>query len=96
MNPYSIIKKSLVTEQTRQLKEKENKYVFVVDKKATKNQIRHAIKQLFDIDVEKITTMIVHGKLRRLGKYAGYRPDWKKAIVKLKKGQEIKVIEETR
>ena len=96
MNPYNVIKKSLITEQTTELKEKENKYVFIVDKKATKNQIKPAIEELFDVDVEKIATMIVAGKLRRLGRYSGYRSDWKKAIVRLKKGQEIKAIEETR
>ncbi|MDI6641740.1 MAG: 50S ribosomal protein L23 [Elusimicrobiota bacterium] len=96
MNPYEIIKKSVTTERTNQLKEKENKYVFAVDKRATKHQIKYAVEELFDVDVEKINTFVVPGKLRRRGKFEGYKPDWKKAIVKIKPGQEIKLIEETR
>ena len=96
MNPYEIIKKSVVTERSTNLKEKENKYVFRVDKRATKHQIKAAIEELFNVDVEKINTFIVPGKLRRRGRFEGYQPDWKKAIVKLKPGQEIKLIEETR
>lgn len=94
MSAYDIIIKPIVTERTTILKEKENKYVFLVDKKATKPQIKMALKELFDVDAEKIHTMIVHGKIRRVGKYSGQRPDWKKAIIKLKTGQEIKPIEE--
>ena len=96
MNAYDIIKKPIVTERTTILREKENKYVFMVDKKATKPQIKAAIKELFDVDAKKVHTMIVHGKIRRVGRYSGFRPDWKKAIVRLSPGQEIKIAEETK
>jgi large subunit ribosomal protein L23 len=96
MNPYKVIKGPVITERTTLLKEKENKYVFIVDKRANKTRIKNAIEELFDVDVEKISTMIVPGKLRRLGRYSGYKPDWKKAIVKLESGQEIKIVEESR
>jgi large subunit ribosomal protein L23 len=96
MEINQIIKLPLITERSTQLKEKENKYVFMVAKNASKNQIKKAIEELFDVDVVKVNTAIVSGKLRRLGRYQGYRPDWKKAIVKLKPGQEIKIVEESK
>ncbi|MBU2567180.1 MAG: 50S ribosomal protein L23 [Elusimicrobia bacterium] len=95
MNPYQIIKKTVVTEKSTLLKNREKKYTFLVDKRATKNQISSAFKEIFGVDVDRITTMVMPGKLRRMGRYSGYRPDVKKAIIKLKEGQEIKTIEET-
>lgn len=96
MNPYKIIKQPVITERATFLREQDNKYVFIVEKKATKSQIKNALKELFNVEAEKINTMTVKGKLKRLGRYEGYRPDTKKAIVKLKQGQEIKLIEESR
>ncbi|MFA5778720.1 MAG: 50S ribosomal protein L23 [Elusimicrobiota bacterium] len=93
LNPFNIIKKPVITEKATKLKEKENKYQFIVAKDATKGQIKEAIKQLFDVDVEKIRTAILPGKLRRMGAHAGYRSDFKKAIVNIKKGQTIKIVE---
>lgn len=94
MDPRDIIKKPLITEKANMLKEKENKYTFMVSKRSTKGQIKEAVKQLFKVDVESIHTAVIPGKQRRMGMHAGYRPDWKKAIVKVKKGQEIKIVEE--
>ena len=94
MDPRDIIKKPLITEKATMLKDKENKYTFMVSKRSTKGQIKEAIEELFKVEVEKIHTAIIHGKQRRQGIHAGYRPDWKKAIVKIKKGQEIKIVEE--
>lgn len=94
MDIRRIIKKPLITERATILREKENKYLFKVDKTATKGQIKQAIENLFKVKVEKVHTSIVPGKLRRLGAHAGYKPDWKKATVKVKQGQEIKMVEE--
>lgn len=94
MDPKEIIKRPLITEKATALKEKENKYTFMVEKKSTKGQIKEAVEQLFKVDVEDIHTAVIPGKLRRMGMHAGYRSDWKKAIVKVKKGQEIKIVEE--
>jgi large subunit ribosomal protein L23 len=66
----------------------------MVDKAATKGQIKQAVQELFKVNVEDIHTANVLGKQKRMGAHAGYRPDWKKAIVKVKKGQEIKMVEE--
>ncbi|MBI5574189.1 MAG: 50S ribosomal protein L23 [Elusimicrobia bacterium] len=93
LNPFNIIKKPVITEKATKLKEKENKYQFIVTKDATKGQIKEAVEQLFDVDVEKIRTVVLPGKLRRMGAHAGYRPDYKKAIVNIKKGQTIKIVE---
>ncbi len=90
---YKIIKRPIITEKTTRLKE-ENKYVFEVDIKATKNDIKQAVEKLFNVDVEDVHTCIIKGKLRRYGRYEGYKSDWKKAIVKLKPGQTIKLLEE--
>jgi len=90
---YKIIKRPIITEKTTNLK-KQNKYVFEVDINATKSQIKQAVEKLFNVDVVEVRTMIMKGKLRRYGRYEGYKPDWKKAIVTLKSGQIIKQIEE--
>lgn len=94
MDIRKIIKRPLITEKATILKEKENKYQFMVDKDATKGQIKQAVQELFKVKVEGVHTAIVPGKLRRMGAHAGYRSDWKKAIVKVQKGQEIKMVEE--
>lgn len=96
MNAYDIIKRPIITEKSTRLKETENKYVFVVEKSANKIQIAQAVEDLFKVNVEKVTTMIFPGKIKRMGRYSGHRPDWKKAIVTLKKGQEITTIEESK
>ncbi len=94
MELREIIKKPLITEKAAMLKDKENKYVFAVHKEATKGQIKEAIQTLFKVEVAGVHTCIVPGKLKRMGAHAGYRSDWKKAIVKIKNGQEIKIVEE--
>ena len=61
---------------------------------ARRIEIRHAIEAIFPVKVESIRTLRVHGKPKRMGRYAGHRPDWKKAIVTLKKGQTIELFEQ--
>ncbi|NLA58634.1 MAG: 50S ribosomal protein L23 [Firmicutes bacterium] len=88
----SIIRRPIISERTMDLLA-ENKYTFEVDLKATKPQIREAIEQIFNVEVEKVNTMRVRGKKRRMGRNEGKRPDWKKAIVTLKEGQRIELFE---
>lgn len=95
MDSRQIIKEPLITEKATDMRAKDNKYVFVVDKKATKAQIKKAVEELFKVTVEDVHTAICRGKLRRMGAYAGYQSDWKKATVKIKKGQEINLVEGT-
>jgi large subunit ribosomal protein L23 len=92
---YKIIKKPLMTERATNLRAQANQYVFRVAPEASKGDIRRAVEELFKVKVTKIRTMHVRGKFRRLGNAAGaYRPGWKKAIISVKAGQEIKVMEE--
>lgn len=85
---HSTIIAPSITEKNTILRE-ENKYVFEVDRKSNKAQIKKAIESLFNVKVEAINTMIVKGKKKRMGRFTGYRPNWKKAIVKLAEGQTI-------
>ncbi len=91
---YEVIKKPFVTEKTTTEKDERNVVAFVVNKDANKIEIKEAVEKLFKVSVEGVHTSIMPGKLRRMGAHAGFRSDWKKAIVKLKKGQEIKMVEE--
>lgn len=77
-----IIKRPVITEHSADLM-MEKKYTFEVDPKANKTQIKAAIEAAFGVKVEKVNTINVKGKLRRMGQYEGYRPDRKKAIVQL-------------
>lgn len=87
-----IIIKPLVTEKTMNLLA-DNKYTFVVDKRSNKTEIKNAIESIFKVKVEKVSTLIVKGKPKRMGRYEGRTSDRKKAIVSLKPGQKIKLFE---
>jgi large subunit ribosomal protein L23 len=90
-----IIKRPLVTERATNLKALSNQYVFQVSSNASKGDIKRAVEELFKVTVSRVRTMRVHGKFRRMGNSPGaYRADWKKAIVSIKPGQEIKILEE--
>jgi large subunit ribosomal protein L23 len=86
---YGIIKRPIVTEKGVTKKDDERTLCFEVAVDANKTQIRNAIQLLFKIKVEDVRTTTTAGKLRRRGKYAGYRSDWKKAYVKLKAGEKM-------
>lgn len=84
MEPRTIIKQFLATEKSTIIKETEGKYAFAVDIKANKFQIKDAVEKLFKVEVKSVRTIIMPGKLKRLGRFEGKTPIWKKAIVKLK------------
>jgi large subunit ribosomal protein L23 len=86
---HSIIRYPSITEKNTLMREAENKYVFEVLKTATKPEIKTAVEKLFNVSVESVNTMVVKGKLKRMGKFSGYKSDWKKAIVKVQAGQKI-------
>lgn len=92
-DPREIVIMPLVSEKSTNLRADQNKYVFRVEKKANKLQIKKAVEGLFKVKVEEVTTMTMHGRPKRLGRYEGRRPDWKKAVVKLKKGEAIELFE---
>ncbi len=77
-----LIKRPIVTEKATLLMEN-NQYTFEVDRKATKPQIKAAIEALFDVKVLKVNTLIKPRKKRRVGRFVGYKPQYKRAFVKL-------------
>ncbi|MCL2496470.1 MAG: 50S ribosomal protein L23 [Clostridiales bacterium] len=89
-NPHDILIKPLVTEKSMLLME-ENKYCFMVDKKANKIEIKNAVEGLFKVHVLKVTTRINKGKIKRMGRTQGKRPDTKRAIVTLAEGNRIEI-----
>ena len=90
---YSVIKRPLITEKSSRQKEGQNQYLFEVDPRANKIEIKRAVEQLFRVKVDRVNVSKVHGKLKRLGRTLGRRPDWKKAVVLLKKGDRIDLFE---
>ncbi len=89
MNLYDVIRRPLVTEKAMLKKEGERTLCFEVDVRANKSQVRAAVEKIFKVKVEEVRVAYVAGKLRRRGRFSGYRPDWKKAYVKLKAGQKV-------
>ncbi len=87
-----IIIKPVVTEKSMNLLA-DNKYTFIVDKKANKTEIKNAIEDIFRVKVEKVYTMNVKGKPKRMGRFEGRTRDRKKAIVLLKAGNKIRLFE---
>ncbi len=90
-NPFDIIKTARITEKGTALSEK-GKYVFEVDRKATKQEIREAIKVLFKKTVVAVRTLNVHGKNKRTRYGAGRQASWKKAIITLKEGEKLDLV----
>lgn len=83
-----LILQPIVTEKATFLME-ENKYVFEVAPKATKPEIKAAIESLFDVKVAKVNTMNPPRKKRRVGRFIGFKPQYKKAIVTLREGDSL-------
>ena len=89
MKLTDVIRRPLITEKTSLLREDGRTIVFQVAPGANKVEIKHAVEQLLGTKVASIRTSIAHGKIKRQGRYAGQRPDWKKAYVKLREGQKL-------
>ena len=88
MNNYDMIFAPVITEKSASM-EAEGKYVFKVDVRANKTQIKQAIEKLFNVKVESVNTMNTHPRDRRVGRYSGKTNRYKKAIVKLASGSTI-------
>ncbi|QNI36261.1 50S ribosomal protein L23 [Edaphobacter albus] len=86
---YTVIRRPLITEKGMGVKETQNTLVFEVAENATKTEVKQAVETLFKVKVSAVRTANVEGKERRRGRYAGYRPDWKKAYVRLKSGEKM-------
>jgi len=91
--PHQVVLKPLLTEKGTRLKEEGNQYIFRVARTANKVEIRQAIEQLFKVTVLDVRTAHVRGKVKRLGRFQGRKPNWKKAIATLKEGDSIELYE---
>lgn len=90
---YDIIKRPLLSEKGNLLKESENKILIEVSPDANRIEIKKAIEEIFKVKVKKVSTINIKGKWKRFGRSIGKRPDRKKAIVTLKKGEKLDFIE---
>ena len=86
---YDVIKRPVITEKGLTLKEKRRTLCFEVSDSASKRQIQEAVERIFKVKVDHVHTITVSGKMRRRGRYIGYRPDWKKAYVTLREGEKM-------
>jgi len=93
MIEYDIIIKPIITEKSSLLKEIGNQYVFEVHRDTNKIEIKKAVEKLFKVKVVSVQVAKMEGKVRRVGKFSGKRPDWKKAIVKLSPKDKITIFE---
>jgi large subunit ribosomal protein L23 len=92
-NIYAVIKKPLFTEKGGNLKESQNKVLVEVSRDANKIDIKKSIEEIFKVKVDKVSTISVSGKWKKYGRSVGKRPDRKKAIITLKKGEKLDFIE---
>ena len=92
MNYESILIEPVLSEKANILRE-QGKYVFKVDPRATKLQIKEAVRKLFDVHPVSCTVMVVGGKPKRLRNRPGYTSTWKKAMVRLAKDEKIAIFE---
>lgn len=89
MNHLDVIRAPIITEKLDKAQEALNQFTFSVDRQATKRDIRDAVQRLFKVTVTGVRTAIVRGKNKRIGRSSGRRPNYKKAMVTLKKGDTI-------
>jgi large subunit ribosomal protein L23 len=89
----NILKRPLLTEKITKLQDAHNQYAFEVDRRANRIEIKRTIEKQFGVHVLSVRTMNMRGKIKTLGYFTGKRPDWKKAIVTIKPGEELVVFE---
>ncbi len=86
---YQVLHRPVITDKGLGVKETESTLVFEVAANATKTEIKEAVQKVFKVKVDSIRTANFEGKERRRGKFTGFRPDWKKAYVRLKSGEKM-------
>ena len=89
MQTHEILVRPIITEHATDIVERYNQVSFEVNRKANKYQIKDAVEAMYGVEVDTVNTMIYQGKLKRRGSSIGRKPNWKKAIVTLKKGDVI-------
>jgi len=93
MNEYDIVVRPIITEKSTLLKDAGNQYVFEVQRAANKIEIKKAVEKLFKVKVVSVHVSNMEGKKKRLGRFAGKKSDWKKAVVKLSPKDKITIFE---
>lgn len=93
MNRHDLIIRPLLTEKSTSLREGLNKFSFVVRPNANRKEVKKAVEETLNVKVEKVHILNVGGKEKRLNRFVGKLPDWKKAIVTLKKGEKLELFE---
>ena len=88
MRIQEVIRRPLITEKSTELRDENNIVAFEVDRRANKIDVKRAVEAQFKVKVAEVRVSLVHGKVRRQGRYAGRRPDWKKAYVRLAEGEK--------
>ena len=91
-SPFLVIKKPVVTEKSMANQQK-SVYTFIVAPESTKPEVKFAVEKAFNVKVTDVRTMRYAGKAKRMGKHAGRRPSWKKAVVTLAEGDSIELFE---
>lgn len=92
-DPRDVILRPIITEKTSDLMGQDNKYTFVVNKDSNKTEVAYAVEKLFNVKVLKVNIMNVRPKRRRVGRFEGTKPGYKKAIVKLVPGHTIELFD---
>ena len=90
---FNVIRRPIISEKSIALREALNQVTFEVDMGANKIEIRKAVEQLLEASVSSVNTLIVRGKSKRIGRYTGKRPNWKKAVVTLNEGESIEALD---
>lgn len=90
---YDVLRRPLLTEKGQQLRDSQDQYLFEVAMDANKIQIKSAVEKLFGVRVEKVNTLVMRGKVKRVGRFVGKRANWKKAVVTLREGDFIDLFE---
>ena len=93
MNRHDLIIRPILTEKSTALREAQNKYSFVVRRDANRQEVKRAVEEALNVKVDKVHILNVIGKEKRLNRFVGKRPDWKKAIVTLKAGEKLDLFE---
>lgn len=91
LDVYEVIQKPLITEKGAADTERFGKYAFTVHKAANKKQVKAAIEKIFNVHVTKVNVLNQQGKWRRIRFQPGRTPEWKKAIVTIRKGEKIDI-----
>lgn len=91
MHYTEVLISPILSEKSVDMKDKQNCYCFRVNLKANKTEIKNAVEEVFKVKVTNVRTCIISGKIHRVGRYSGYRSDWKKAMVTIQDGQKIDV-----